>query len=82
MTTLQMRAKKTELIGTIINDVNSEDMLESISLLLKKIIIGEKQAPCQYSVSELNDRAKQAIMDYEEGKNLFPHNQIKRKIIE
>ena len=39
----------------------------------------QKQAPCQYSVSELNTRAKKAINDYEAGKQLIPHELIKRK---
>jgi len=79
MTTLQMRAKKADLISTIINDVNNQDELETVSLLLKEIIFGEKQAPCRYSVVELNERAQQAVLDYEKERNLIPHSQISRK---
>jgi len=39
----------------------------------------QKQAPCQYSVSELNIRAQKAISDYEAGRRLIPHELIKRK---
>jgi hypothetical protein len=81
MTTLQMQAQKTELIGTIINNVNSEDELEAVSLFLQGIIFGGQQAPCQYSVAELNQRTEQAISDYEMGHNLISHNQIVRKKI-
>jgi hypothetical protein len=52
-------------ITSIISDVNSEDKL--------------KQPPCRYSVTELNERAQKAINDYETGKKLIPHEQIKRK---
>ncbi len=75
MTTLQMQAKKAELIGTIINNVNSPDKLEAVSLFLKEFILDGQQEPCQYSETELNDRAQQAISDYEK------HHQIKRKKI-
>jgi hypothetical protein len=81
MTTLQMRAKKAELISTIINDVNSQDKLETVSLFLKEIMLGEKQVPCRYSVAELNERAQQAVSDYEKGRNLISHSQISRKKI-
>lgn len=39
----------------------------------------QMQAPCQYSVEELNKRAQQAMLDYEMKKNIIPHNQINRK---
>ena len=75
MTTLQMQARKTELIGTIINDVDSQDKLEAVSFFLRDIILGGgKQAPCLYSVAELNERAQQAVSDYEKGGNLIPHS--------
>jgi hypothetical protein len=41
-----------------------------------------KQPPCRYSVVELNERAQKAIRDYEAGKRLVPHKQIKRKEID
>lgn len=72
MTTLEIQAKKAELITSIINDVDNEDQLEAVSAYLKEITSSIKEPPCQYSIAELNQRAKQAITDYEAGKKINP----------
>ena len=82
MTTLEIQAKKVELITSIINDVDDEDQLEAINIYLKEITSSVKEPPCQYSITELNQRAERAITDYESGKRLIPHKQIKRKEIQ
>ena len=81
MTTIEIQAKKAELITSIINDVDNEEQLEAVSAYLKEVTSSVKEPPCQYSITKLNERAKQAVADYEARERLIPHEQVRRKEI-
>jgi len=76
MTTLEINAKKAEIVQSILNNIDTEEALDAVSELLDKLSL--RQPPCQYTIEELNERAQRAIKDYESGKGI-PHEQIKRK---
>lgn len=79
MTIIELNARKAEIVRAILNDIETEEALDALSDLLRKLHVS-RQPPCQYTVEELNDRAEQAIRDYEAGKGI-PHEEIKRKTV-
>ena len=75
MTIVELNAKKAELIKSILNDINSEDILNEISKFVKSVTV---KAPCQYTPEEIQSGALKAIEEAESGGGI-PHSQIKRK---
>ena len=78
MTTLELQAKKAELITSIINDVNNEEQLEAVSTYLKEVVSTVKEPPCQYSREELKDRLKLGRIAEKEG-NYKTQAEMRRK---
>jgi len=78
MTTIEIQAKKAELITSIINDVDNEEQLEAVSAYLKEVTSSVKEPPCQYSMEELKDRLKLGRIAEKEG-NYKTQAEMRRK---
>lgn len=75
MTTVELQAKKAELVQSILNDVDNEEALAVLVNTLKKLIV---KFPCQHSEEELLKSGREAIEAYKAG-ILIPHEEIQRK---
>lgn len=77
MTSIEMNAKKAELIKYIIN-IDNEEILNRLDAIL--IGLTEKKRPCSYTADEIKAGVSEAIAEYEAGKGIS-HEEIKRKSI-
>lgn len=77
MTIIEFKAKKADLARIILN-IESEDVLNEVSDILKKFIV---KSPCQHSEEEMLDSGHNAIKAYETGELIW-HEEIKRKSVE
>jgi len=75
MTVLELNAKKAELVKSILNDVNSEEVLDKVSTYVKSLVT---PMPCQYTSEEIVTGALQAIEEAEKGGGVLV-SEIKRK---
>lgn len=75
MTSIELNAKKAELVKTIIN-IDNEDILNRLETILMGL--AEEKEPCIYTPEEIKAGVAEAIYEYETGKGI-PHEQIKRK---
>ncbi|MDH6342244.1 hypothetical protein M2480_001562 [Parabacteroides sp. PFB2-12] len=65
MTLLELKAKKAELVQLILNDIDSEEVLNEVSQMVKKLT--RPKYPCMYSVEEIQSSADEAMQAYNEG---------------
>lgn len=71
--------RKAALIKAILNDVD-EDVLKELETIYYYGLSKKDTPPCQYSIEELNERARQAIEDVEAGR-VTPHEEIKKRFL-
>lgn len=67
--------RKIKFVKEILDDKTSDGMLNSLEKLYQRLI---SNAPCSYSLQELEERLTVSEKDFEMGKGI-PHKQIKRK---
>ncbi|MDH6312741.1 hypothetical protein M2137_001516 [Parabacteroides sp. PFB2-10] len=65
MTLLELNAKKAELVQTILNDIDSEEVLNELSQMVKKLTA--PKYPCMHSIEELRSSAADALQAYKKG---------------
>lgn len=75
MTLLELNAMKAELVKTILNDIDTPEILMEIDNLVKSKI---GKHPCQYSAEELKERAKLAIEQMQQGEGTA-HEEMKKR---
>lgn len=78
MTVLELEAKKAELARLILNDVNSEELVNELLRVIKKMI---EKFPCMHSPEEVRASADSAVKAYREGdENRFiTHEEMKKR---
>lgn len=76
MTTMELKAMKMELVQTIVDEINTEEMLREAKVLFD-FLINDNNHPHCYTVEEMRDSLEETFEQYENNK-LIPHNQIKR----
>lgn len=75
MTLAELNARKAALVKTILNDVDSPDILAEINALISSRL---GKMPCQYTPEELKARALIAIEQMNQGEGT-PHEEMKKK---
>ena len=77
MTTMELNAKKMEIIE-MLTQVDDEKTVSNIMALLRKT--KSAAPPCQYTVEQAKERIAAAEDDIKNGGGRFiPHEEIKRK---
>jgi hypothetical protein len=77
MTTIELNARKSEMIRLILNDVNSEVILDELESLIRRL--ASTAPPCRYTSDEIKASADEAIRQRKEGR-YTSHEEIKRLI--
>ena len=74
MTTIELNAKKAEMVRFILNEVNSELIVNELERVIRKLTTSE---PCCYTPEEIRASAEEAIRQREEGR-YTSHEEMKR----
>lgn len=74
MTTIEINARKAEMVQTILNDINSEIVVSELERIIKKLTATE---PCRYTPEEIKASAVDAIRQYKEGR-YTSHEEMKK----
>ena len=74
MTTMELNAKKAEMIQTILNEVNNELVVDELDRVIRKLTAAE---PCRYTPEEIRASADEAIRQRKEGR-YTSHEEMKR----
>lgn len=79
MTVLELNAKKAELIKSILNDVDSEDILNQVADVVKRLTT--KKFPCMYTPEEISAGADRVLTARRSGDRLrfVPFEEVKKK---
>lgn len=78
MTVLEIEAKKAELVRTILNNVDSEEVLNELSNMVKKLTT---KMPCMHSPEEIRsgvDRFLDALNSGDKSKFISHEEVLKR----
>lgn len=75
MTTVEIKAQKAELIQSILNDINNEDMILELKKLVRRMT---EKRPCQYTIEELKAGVDDFIREFENDE-LIPHEELKKR---
>jgi aspartate/methionine/tyrosine aminotransferase len=65
MTTVELNARKAEMIRMIMNDVNSEVVINELEQVIRRLSVTE---PCRYTPEEIKTSAIEAIRQRKEGR--------------
>ena len=79
MTTIELNAKKTEMIRLILNEVNSEVVAGELETIIRRLVA--TQPPCCYTPDEIKSSAVEAIYQRKQGR-YTSHEEMKRFIAE
>ena len=74
MTTIELNAKKAKMIRFILNEVNSEVVVDELERIIRKLTTSE---PCSYTPEEIKASAAEAILQRKEGR-YTSHEEMKR----
>ena len=77
MTTIELNARKADVIRLILNDINSEVVVGELENLLQKFVSIEP--PCRYTPEEIQASAHEAIQQ-RKTERYTSHEAIKRLI--
>lgn len=76
MTSMELNARKADMIRAIINDVNSEVVVDELDRLIRRFTA---PGPCLYSEDEIRTSAAKAIRQRKEGR-YTSHAEMERLI--
>jgi hypothetical protein len=78
MTVLELEAKKAELVRSILNNVNSEEILNELSKIVNKLTV---KKPCMYSPEEIQAGADRVLAARRSGdkSHFIPFGEVKKK---
>lgn len=74
MTAIELNAKKAEMVQTILNEINSEAIVNELERIINKLITAE---PCCYTEEEIKASALEAINQRKAGRHTS-HEEMKR----
>lgn len=77
MTTIELEARKTQLIKSIL-DIDSEALLTKAEAYINKL--KSKNPPCQYTEEELKIRVRQSVEDAKNGLGISQEDMRKRHV--
>lgn len=84
MTSMELEAQKALLVRDILTEINDMDMLTQLRRTLERMMKakGEKVAPCQYTLEEVQQRLEHAHADYKAGRNMLSHEDVMKEMDE
>ncbi len=67
MTTLELNARKADMIRAILNDMNSEIVVDELDRIIRRFT-PSASPPCLYTEKEIKESAVKAIAQRKEGR--------------
>ncbi len=68
MTTLELNARKADMIRAILNDMNSEIVVDELDRIIRRFTASPPSPPCLYTEKEIKESAVKAIAQRKDGR--------------